>query len=145
MWTTLQIDQVFKENDNYLGTFPMNRLPDLPKAFPKSIIINTDPANKGGDHWIALVLTHKRAFYFDSFGIGIINEEIKQFLLPKYTSIIFNNLCIQHISSDKCGSFCIYFVKCVKNLTSFYKFLSNFSLNNLKINDIIIMNKVKFI
>ena len=67
MWTTLQIDQVFKENEYYLGTFPMNRLPDLPKSFPKSIIINTDPANKVGDHWIALVLTHQRAFYFDSF------------------------------------------------------------------------------
>ena len=74
----------------------------------------------------------------------MINEEIKNFLLPKYKSVIFNNLCIQHITSDKCGAFCIYFVKSVHNLKSYYKFLSNFSTNNLKINDKIIMNKVKY-
>ena len=144
MLSTHQIDQVFKEDENYLGTYPMNKLPNLPKTFPKRIIINTDPANKVGDHWIALVLTYKKVFYFDSFGIKMINEEIKNFLLPKYKSVIFNNLCIQHITSDKCGAFCIYFVKSVHNLKSYYKFLSNFSTNNLKINDKIIMNKVKY-
>ena len=145
MWTTLQIDQVFKEDSNYMGTFSMNRLPDLPNSFPKSIIINTDPANKVGDHWVALVLTDQRAFYFDSFGIEIINEEVKEFLIPKYTTIIFNNLCIQHISSDKCGAYCIYFVRSVHDLKSFYKFLSNFSDNNLRMNDMIIMNKIKYL
>ena len=94
-------------------------MPDLPNKFPKSIIINTDQSNKPGDHWIAIVLTEKHAYYFDSFGLGIVDQQIRQFLLPRYSSIIFNSLCIQHILSDKCGYYCIYFVQNVHNYKSY--------------------------
>ena len=66
---TFQIDNYLRKNESYLGTFPLDRLPDLPNKFPKSIIINTDQSNKPGDHWIAIVLTEKHAYYFDSFGL----------------------------------------------------------------------------
>ena len=144
MLMTFQIDNYLRKNDNYLGTFPLDRLPDLPNKFPKSIIINTDQSNKPGDHWIAIVLmTEKHAYYFDSFGLGIIDQQIQKFLLPRYSSIIFNSLCIQHILSDKCGYYCIYFVQNVHNLQSFYKFLSNFAVDNLKQNDYIVMQGIK--
>ena len=140
---TFQIDHYLRKNDNYLGTFPLDRLPDLPNKFPKSIIINTDQSNKPGDPWIAIVLTEKHAYYFDSFGLGIIDQQIRQFLLPRYSSIIFNSLCIQHILSDKCGYYCIYFVQNVHNLKSYNKFLSNFTIDNLKQNDCIVMQSIK--
>ena len=143
MLVTYQIDNFLRKNDNYLGTFPLDRLPDLPKKFPKSIIINTDQSNKPGDHWIAIVLTEKHAYYFDSFGLGIVDQEIQQFLLPRYSSIIFNSLSIQHILSDKCGYYCIYFVKNVHNFKSYYKFLSNFMIDNLMLNDCIVMQGTK--
>ena len=143
MLMTFQIDNFLRKNDNYLGTFPLDRLPDLPKKFPKSIIINTDKSNRPGDHWIAIVLTEKHAYYFDSFGLGIVDQEIQQFLLPRYSSIIFNSLCIQHILSDKCGFYCIYFVKNVHNFKSYYKFLSNFMIRNLKLNDCIVMQGIE--
>ena len=143
MLMTFQIDHYLRKNDNYLGTFPLDRLPDLPNRFPKSIIINTDQSNKPGDHWIAIVLTEKHAYYFDSFGLGIIDQQIRQFLLPHYSSIIFNSLCIQHILSDKCGYYCIYFVQNVHNLKSYNKFLSNFTIYNLKQNDCIVMQSIK--
>ena len=143
MLVTYQIDNFLRKNDNYLGTFPLDRLPDLPKKFPKSIIINTDQSNKPGDHWIAIVLTEKHAYYFDSFGLGIVDQEIQQFLLPRYSNIIFNSLCIQHILSDKCGYYCIYFVKNVHNFKSYYKFLSNFMIDNLMLNDCIVMQGTK--
>ena len=143
MLVTYQIDNFLRKNDNYLGTFPLDRLPDLPKKFPKSIIINTDQSNKPGDHWIAIVLTEKHAYYFDSFGLGIVDQQIRQFLLPRYSSIIFNSLCIQHILSDKCGYYCIYFVQNVHNYKSYYKFLSHFMIDNLKQNDCIVMQGVK--
>ena len=143
MLMTFQIDNFLRKNNNYLGTFPLDRLPDLPKKFPKSIIIKTDQCNKPGDHWIAIVLTEQHAYYFDSFGLGIVDQEIQQFLLPRYSSIIFNSLCIQHILSDKCGFYCIYFVKNVHNFKSYYKFLSNFMIDNLKLNDCIVMQGTK--
>ena len=140
---TFQIDNYLTKIESYLGTFPLDRLPDLPNKFPKSIIINTDQSNKPGDHWIAIVLTEKHAYYFDSFGLGIVDQQIRQFLLPRYSSIIFNSLCIQHILSDKCGYYCIYFVQNVHNYKSYYKFLSHFMIDNLKQNDCIVMQGVK--
>ena len=140
---TFQIDNYLTKIESYLGTFPLDRLPDLPNKFPKSIIINTDQSNKPGDHWIAIVLTEKHAYYFDSFGLGIVDQQIQQFLLPRYSSIIFNSLCIQHILSDKCGYYCIYFVQNVHNYKSYYKFLSHFMIDNLKQNDCIVMQGVK--
>ena len=144
MLTTYQIDNFLRKNDNYLGTFPVDRLPNLPKVFPRSIIINTDQSNKPGDHWIAIVLTEKYAYYFDSFGLGIVDQQIQKFLLPRYSSIIFNSLCIQHILSDKCGYYCISFVKSVHNFESYYNFLSNFIIDNLKLNDCIVMQQIKY-
>ena len=91
MLSTHQIDQVFKEDENYLGTYPMNKLPNLPKTFPKRIIINTDPANKVGDHWIALVLTYKKVFYFDSFGIKMIKLSLNSIASFKLNCV---GLCI---------------------------------------------------
>ena len=143
MLMTFQIDDFLRKDDNYLGTFPLDRLPELPNKFPKSIIINTDQSNKPGDHWIAIILTEKHAYYFDSFGLGIVDQEIQQFLLPRYSNIIFNSLCIQHILSDKCGYYCIYFVKNVHNFKSYYKFLSNFMIHNLKLNDCIVMQGIE--
>ena len=143
MLMTFQIDDFLRKDDNYLGTFPLDRLPELPNKFPKSIIINTDQSNKPGDHWIAIILTEKHAYYFDSFGLGIVDQQIRQFLLPRYSSIIFNSLCIQHILSDKCGYYCIYFVQNVHNYKSYYKFLSHFMIDNLKQNDCIVMQGVK--
>ena len=143
MLMTFQIDDFLRKDDNYLGTFPLDRLPELPNQFPKSIIINTHQSNKPGDHWIAIILTEKHAFYFDSFGLGIVDQQIQHFLLPRYSNIIFNSLCIQHILSDKCGYYCIYFVKSVHNLKSYYKFLSNFMIDDLKLNDYIVMQGIQ--
>ena len=143
MLMTFQIDDFLRKDDNYLGTFPLDRLPELPYKFPKSIIINTDQSNKPGDHWIAIILTEKHAYYFDSFGLGIVDQQIQQFLLPRYSSIIFSSLCIQHILSDKCGYYCIYFVKSVHNLKSYYKFLSNFMIDDLKLNDCIVIQGIQ--
>ena len=143
MLMTFQIDDFLRKDDNYLGTFPLDRLPELPNKFPKSIIINTDQSNKPGDHWIAIILTEKHAYYFDSFGLGIVDQQIQQFLLPRYSSIIFNSLYIQHILSDKCGYYCIYFVKSVHNLKSYYNFLSNFKIDDLKLNDCIVMQGIQ--
>ena len=145
MLMAFQIDKFLRTKDNYLGTFPVDRLPDLPKKFPKSIIINTDQSNKPGDHWIALVLTEVHAFYFDSFGLGIVDQQVRDFLLPRYSNIIFSSLCIQHILSDKCGYFCIYFVKCVNSVKSYYNLLSNFRIDNLKLNDFIVMQKLNIL
>ena len=138
-----EIRQFLRDDSNFLGCFPLNKLPLMPKSFPKTLIVNTHYANQPGEHWLALLLTKDKCFYFDSFGGGINEKEIKDFLKCKYSIVTYSNKCIQHISSIKCGQFCMLFVKNVKNSKSYNQFISQFDLNNLKLNDNIVMNKLR--
>jgi hypothetical protein len=144
MWS-LDIEQVISTIDNrkqFLGCFPLDQLPDFPTQFPKSCIINTQTSTKVGEHWIALILTKKHCFYFDSFGLPIIDQRIIEYLNPHYTIVRYSDVCIQHIESDKCGEFCIVFVTQVNSKITYEKFISQFNLEDVRENDNIIENWV---
>ena len=144
MWS-LDIEQVISNIDKrkqLLGCFPLDQLPDFPTQFPKSCIINTQTSTKVGEHWIALILTNKHCFYFDSFGLPIIDQRIIEYLNPHYTIVRYSDVCIQHIESDKCGEFCIVFVTQVNSKITYEKFISQFNLEDVRENDNIIENWV---
>ena len=144
MWS-MDIEQVISTIDKrnqFLGCFPLDQLPDFPTQFPKSCIINTQTSTKVGEHWIALILTKKHCFYFDSFGLPIIDQRIIEYLNPHYTIVRYSDVCIQHIESDKCGEFCIVFVTQVNSKITYEKFISQFNLEDVRENDNIIENWV---
>ena len=134
-----QIRCLMRGDSCFLGCFPMDKLPPIPRSFPKTMIVNTHNSNQPGEHWLALLLTRDKCYYFDSFGVGIDSEHIKDFLKCKYSIVTYSNECIQDISSNKCGQFCMLFVKNVKSKKSYDYFLSQFNLINLKLNDNIVM------
>jgi hypothetical protein len=136
------IGKILHLSKEFLGCFPLDKLPSFPTEFPKSMIINTHKSNQPGEHWIALVLTKKHCFYFDTFGLPIINKTIMQYLNSQYKVVRYSNVCIQHITSNKCGEFCIVFVVQVKSKTTYEKFISQFNLEDVRENDIIIENCV---
>ena len=135
MTTSKQIEEYLKSDDNFLGCYPHSELPPFPSILPKSIIINTDSGR--GEHWVALVLTKKQCFYFDSFGVPIINVNILKYL-KRYKKVTYSNQCIQYYLSSSCGLFCIAFVLYVKNKKDYFSFLSIFK--DLKCNDSIVNN-----
>ena len=137
MWST-EIENILVTSKNFLGCFPLDKLPCFPQRFPTSIIVNTDFSKGTGQHWLALVLDKDKCFYFDSFGLPIVEEHLLKYLEPHYTVITYSDICIQDIGSDKCGKFCILFVKQVKNKTTYDNFLSNFNHKNLWENDVIV-------
>ena len=144
MWS-IDIEEVTSTIDKrkqFLGCFPLDQLPDFPTQFPKSCIINTQTSTKLGEHWIALILTKKHCFYFDSFGLPIINQSIQQYLNTHYKIVRYSDVCIQHVESVKCGEFCIVFVTQVKSKATYEKFISQFNLEDVRENDIIIENGV---
>lgn len=51
--------------NNYIGTYPRDKIPNLKNG--ESCIINYDPSTKNGSHWIALY-KQKDIFLYDSFG-----------------------------------------------------------------------------
>lgn len=144
MWST-DIERVLSMIDKriqFLGCFPIDQLPIFPPQLPVSCIINTQTSTKVGEHWVALILTKKYCFYFDSFGLPIINQRILKYLNPYFEIVRYSDVCIQHVESNKCGEFCIVFVTQVENKRTYEKFISQFNLLNIKENDDIIENCV---
>ena len=82
-------------------------------------------------------MINNECFYYDSFGVEIINENIKKFA-KIYKKVIYSTECIQGIESRKCGEFCIAFIKNVHCLESYKKFINSFCYNNNYVNDIIV-------
>ena len=80
-------------------------------------------------------LVDKKLFYFDSYAISFIPDIIKK-QYPN-SKIITNIYRIQSNDSNKCGKFCIMFVKSnIKNESDHIKFLLQFHKNNFEKNDI---------
>lgn len=137
MWS-VEIEDILFSSSNFLGCFPLNELPPLSKKLPTSLIVNTNISRKIGEHWLALVLEEEECFYFDSFGLPILDETLIKYLKPYYGKVTYSDVCIQHFTSNKCGKFCILFVKNVDSKSSYENFLSEFNHYDLKKNDIIV-------
>ena len=130
-----EIRQKFMKDKTFIGCFPFDKLPAFPEKLPAKLIINTGASSTEGEHWVALLLKPKSCFYFDSFGIPILNHEIHKFLQKKYKKVTFSTLCVQDYRSNKCGEFCIIFLKNVSSKKTYLLFLKRFSDINLLIND----------
>ena len=87
------------------------------------IIFNTDPHNKGGEHWISLFINIKKGkiFFFDSAGAHIpveimtfVNRVMKQGKELKSKPINFHfdqNYPVEHqYGGTECGVYSIYFI-----------------------------------
>ena len=136
MWSS-EIENILQTSRNFIGCFPMDDLPIFPKRMPASLIVNTDISSRTGDHWLALVLEEDECFYFDSFGLPILDETLINYLKPYYNKVTYSDVCIQHVGSNKCGEFCILFIKYVDSKSTYEKFLSVFNHINIEKNDVI--------
>ena len=134
-----EIENILIYNKNFLGCYASDQIYTLPKTLPKSLIINSANYDSDGEHWVALVLQKKRCFYFDSFGLPIMNKNILHFL-QKYKKVMYSDICIQDINSVKCGKFCIGFIKYVNSKKSYNDFISKFDFVKLYKNDEIVEN-----
>lgn len=129
--------------DIFLGAVARDELPSQP-PFPSCFIINTDPRNKPGEHWLAVYYS-KNGFvdFFDSYGNSPDYFGLDGYIFKTSRGCDFNKKRLQGDSSY-CGFYCILFL--------FYKargdenlFFRQFS-SKLSQNDRIITNfLVKYI
>ena len=131
--SNIKINEILKNNKNYIGTFSKNNVPKLKNN--QSTIVNLVNSNDVGTHWIGMKCVDKKLFYFDSYGIMFIPDVIKK----QYSDdkIITNIYRIQSNSSNECGKFSIMFIQSnIKNELDYIKFLLQFEKNNFEKNDI---------
>ena len=65
--------------------------------------------NKGdsytiGEHWVAMKRTKHNCFYFDSFGLEILDENINKFA-SNYYKVIYSNCFIQECRIENVDNF----------------------------------------
>ena len=139
----ININYILGHVAEFLGCFYTDILPSFPKKFPQSFIMNTEESSKHGEHWVAVVLLEDECLYFDSFGLGVVETELRKYLFSRYKRVSHSKICIQDLGSTKCGAFCVDFLLNVKNCADYTNFINGFSSFNLKHNDDILREHFK--
>ena len=131
--TTDDLRQMLKNVPYFLGVFPCDQVKFLTINFftPQYFIVNLDPSNSPGSHWISVRVDRTSLEIFDSLGYKLRIWKI----LPLPLLDFLNSLCktrklffspvLQSESDITCGLFCVYFVL-YRQIKSFSQCISAF-------------------
>ena len=127
---SLTIKKLLRKYKCFKGVFPSDKLP-FSEKLPLNIIVNTDPSDRPGQHWIAISINNVgRGYYFDSFGFPPLVENIYKFINLKSTKgWSYNKKQIQDIKATTCGKYCILFIIFTCNNMNHKKFIDIFAFN----------------
>ncbi len=120
---------------SFLGVFPRDRLLTIYR-FPCSVILNTEPSYKEGEHWLAMYFTDKRQCeFFDSYGNAPTTYGLEKYIKLASSEWNYNKQRIQGDSSASCGYYCIYFLLLKSRHFSLNDVVGLFSKTNFDLND----------
>lgn len=54
---------------SFAGVYPRDLIPHQLRPYEKAIVVNTDPHDRPGMHWVCLYLNTPIIEYFDSYGL----------------------------------------------------------------------------
>lgn len=79
--------------------------------FPSAYVINSDPSNKPGEHWVAVYFDKNgKGEYFDSYGLPPSFLDLDEYMNRHSRSWIWNRKTLQALFSTTCGHYCIYYI-----------------------------------
>jgi hypothetical protein len=108
----------------YLGTYSQDNIPwkkvnSILNFNNTFAIINTDPVGKHGVHWVALYITAKTVYIWDSYGRNskaLLPLFVAQLKTRKYRFKDSDNDIEQSKKSQICGQLCLSWMLTVKDL-----------------------------
>lgn len=107
LWKFCMKDPILKKE--FGGVFASDRLPNL-KHIYTSFIVNLDPHDKPGSHWVALYFKKSICYYFCSYGTSPSNLNIVNFIKRNSKTVEWNVNLYQSLTTKTCGKFCLYFL-----------------------------------
>jgi hypothetical protein len=110
----------------FAGVYARNKIPKVPKQKRIAYIVNTDPANKPGKHWVAFFLTRKTIYYFDPYGIP---PHGFHRILRSRKNVCYFGQRLQGMGR-MCGHYCLYFILAMQTNLSLEIFGSDLSAND---------------
>ena len=87
--------------DRFIGVFSANEFPNYVRN-SEMFIINTDPSNKPGMHWISIYKYNKKFFGFDSYGRRI--QTLSKYWKNKRNIINANKERDEPFNGSNCGA-----------------------------------------
>jgi hypothetical protein len=126
-----------------LGVFSAD---DLPAHLTPGtgLIVNTDPANLPGRHWVAFYLNEQNELEcFDSFGKppSTYSIYLKQFM-SRFSKLVMSDIHLQSRNSNVCGQYCLLYLMCRCRGLSVHYFYHMFC-SRASINDEFVYNLIK--
>lgn len=113
-------------------------------------IINLDDHSGNGTHWVALYIKNNQAVYFDSYAENYPLDVYEFVHRNNNIDLIRNNIQLQHLDSNVCGWWCIYFLHYMDNSNvnthvhdNIRKFNNQFNQYQLKANEKKLFNEIK--
>ena len=123
---TLQINNLLAKVPGYVGCFACNQIPHV-SARPALFVVNTDPAELRGQHWVAIALLREGAGeYFDSFGLPPLQQEIAKYMAEQCAVWRYSPRVLQHPFAITCGLYACAFVRTRAAGQSYLSFLAHF-------------------
>ena len=135
--------RIFGQEDPILkplfkGVYPADKLPKVSKQETYAMIVNTDPAGKPGQHWLAIFTQWGCCQVFDSFALPLktYNNPTLQAWFNKWPTRMTSNKPLQSLDTFTCGHYAILFLKARARNQSFEDFLQPWSNDNFVLNDL---------
>ena len=126
MLSTLDIRRLMNRNREFVGVFPIDRLPINLLNKPSSLIVNLDEAYKSGSHWVAI--------YFPKVGYAVYMDPLGSEPPPLIASFLqrnskhgwkYNKTKLQGDMSLLCGYYCVVFLRSTPKIHLFFKKFKN--------------------
>jgi len=116
----MNTDDIYGHLDCFLkhctfAVIPCDLLNDLEvKSYPLYLVCNSEQSGDPGKHWLVLFQAFRGGplLFIDSFGRSIdsYNEAFSKFAKFNSCRVIEGDRILQHLKSDVCGHYSIYFI-----------------------------------
>lgn len=141
---TLELAEVMHMTPNFYGVVPCCQIEQFKKYNEVSLIVNTDPHDQPGEHWVGIYKEGDTMYFFDSFG-----REMQEFTEPfasimkdfaSGVQVVSNRMKYQNDLFDTCGHWTYYYILTKSCGVDF----SNFSNDTMK-NELELIRQLKVI
>ena len=115
----IQLDHLAGTNPSlsrvFYRTVPCDRLPrTLPDEGPSAFIVNTDPHDEPGTHWIALWTRGNVCEILDSYALPlktyVTAEPLQEWLDRHFKYLVSNGMSLQSLFSQSCGGYTLMYL-----------------------------------
>ena len=108
---------------------PCDRLPKRPNRSPRSYIVNTDPHDQPGQHWLGLWTYNNVCEVMDSYALPLESYEEQPLIdwIEKYWKYVMTNgKSLQAVQDQSCGHYALIYLKEKARGRSLQDFLTYF-------------------